>query len=218
MSDATPAGTGQFSKHRIEALIDGIFAVAMTLLVIDLKLPEHANVSDPAVLREALAELVPNLISWLISFMVLAIYWVANHRLYSHVRHADGRLVWFTMLMLAGASLLPFASAVNSRALSDVAQGVYAAVMGLMGLASLLAARHIYRHPQLCAQPMDRETYIAACVRTSGVIVIGLLTVPIAAVAPHMANFAFLLIFLLRPVSAAVARRWRRNAPVAHQA
>lgn len=109
MTDLSQDGQPQLRKHRIEALVDGIYAVAMTLLVIDLRLPEHAHLASEEALRGALVGLVPNLISWLVSFFVLAIFWIANHRLYSYVRHADQRLLWLTVLSLSGASLRPFA-------------------------------------------------------------------------------------------------------------
>jgi uncharacterized membrane protein len=107
MDHLNSGSTLQLSKHRIEALVDGIFAVAMTLLVIELRLPEHLG-SD-AQLHEALLELLPNFGSWMVSFVVLGVFWMANHRIYSHVRHVDAGLIWWTLLMLGGASLLPFA-------------------------------------------------------------------------------------------------------------
>jgi len=155
--DNSTSGSLQLSKHRIEALVDGIFAVAMTLLVIELRLPEHLN-SD-AQLHEALIELLPNFGSWLVSFVVLGVFWMANHRIYSHVRQVDTSLVWWTLLMLAGASLLPFASAVNGRVASQLAQAVYSAVMILTIAGSLMVCRHVHRNPQLCAHPMDSGTY-----------------------------------------------------------
>ncbi|MGO4474854.1 TMEM175 family protein [Massilia sp. 2TAF26] len=215
MDHATPGATLQLSKHRIEALVDGIFAVAMTLLVIDLRLPEHLRVTSDAQLREALVELLPNLYSWLVSFIVLGIFWVANHRVYSHVRHVDGGLVWRTILMLGGASLLPFASAVNGHFFSQLAQGVYSGVMILIACGSLLVARHIHRNPQLCAHPMDEATYVAICTRLAALGVIALLAVALAGLFPGSANCAFVLGFTLRPLGNAVARR---VAPQAEQA
>lgn len=197
----TPAGAPQLGKHRIEALVDGIFAVAMTLLVIDLRLPEHVRMTTTEQLADALAELVPNLISWLISFVVLAIFWMGNHRLYSRVRHVDGGLLWSTMLMLAGASLLPFASAVNSTAASELAQFVYSSVMIVIAVGALLVSHRLYRHPELCAHPMDRADWHGAMVRTGGLIVIAALAVPLAGWLPGFANFAYLLIFALRPMA-----------------
>jgi uncharacterized membrane protein len=202
----TVASVPQLGKHRIEALVDGIFAVAMTLLVIDLRLPEHTHITTTGQLADALTELVPNLISWLISFVVLAIFWMANHRLYSHVRHVDNGLLWSTMLMLGGASLLPFASAVNSTAASELAQLVYSSVMIVIALGALLVSHRLYRHPELCAHPMDRATWRGATVRTGGLIVIAVLAVPLAGWLPGYANFAYLLIFALRPLANALGR------------
>lgn len=209
MTDTTAiAGASpQLSKHRIEALVDGIFAVAMTLLVIELKLPEHVQATSSAELLHVLGELAPTFFSWLVSFLVLAIFWVGNHRLYSYVRHVDGPLLCYTILMLAGASLLPFASAVNGRFLSQLAQSVYAAVMTLMAIGSLLVAARIYRHPELCSHPMDRATYAGICIRQGTLVVIAALTVVLAGMLPGAANFAFLLLILGRPLSKLLTRR-----------
>ena len=210
MDHSTPAGSLQLSKHRIEALVDGIFAVAMTLLVIELRLPEHLG-SD-AQLHEALVELLPNFGSWLVSFVVLGVFWMANHRIYSHVRHVATALVWWTLLMLAGASLLPFASAVNGRVASQLAQAVYSGVMILTIVGSLLVCRHVHRNPQLCAHPMDTGTYRAICARLGGLIVIALVAVALAGLFPGSANFAFMLTFALGPLGRAVQRKSGRVA------
>jgi uncharacterized membrane protein len=209
MTDTAIAASPQLSKHRIEALVDGIFAVTMTLLVIELKLPEHVQATSSAELLHVLGELAPIFGSWVISFLVLAIFWIGNHRLYSYVRHLDAPLMWYTILMLAGASLLPFASAVNGRFLSQLAQAVYATVMTVMALGSLLVAARIYRHPELCAHPMDKATYAGVCIRQGILIVIAALTVVLAGKAPGIANTAFLLLFLVRPLSTLLTRRLR---------
>lgn len=211
MTDTTviAGASPQLSKHRIEALVDGIFAVAMTLLVIELKLPEHVQATSSAELLHVLGELAPTFFSWLVSFLVLAIFWVGNHRLYSYVRHVDGALLCYTILMLAGASLLPFASAVNGRFLSQLAQSVYAVVMTLMAIGSLLVATRIYRHPELCSHPMDKATYAGVCIRQGTLVVIAGLTVVLAGVLPGAANFAFLLLILGRPLSKLLTRRLR---------
>lgn len=207
MTDSTLAAGPQLSKHRIEALVDGIFAVAMTLLVIELKLPEHVQANSSAELLHVLGELAPTFGSWVVSFLVLAIFWVGNHRLYSYVRHVDGPLLCYTILLLAGASLLPFASAVNGRFLSQLAQSVYAIVMTLMAVGSLLVATRIYRHPELCAHPLDKATYAGVCIRQGSLIAIAAGTVALAGLLPGAANFAFLLLMLGRPLSKLLTRR-----------
>jgi uncharacterized membrane protein len=210
MDHSTSGSTLQLSKHRIEALVDGIFAVAMTLLVIELRLPEHLG-SD-AQLHEALFELLPNFGSWLVSFVVLGVFWMANHRIYSHVRHVDTPLVWWTLLMLGGASLLPFASAVNGRVASQLAQAVYSGVMILTTIGSLMVCRHVHRNPQLCGHPMEAGTFHAICARLGGLIVIALVAVALAGLFPGSANFAFLLSFALGPLGRAVQRKSSRVA------
>jgi uncharacterized membrane protein len=209
MHDASPDQQPQaLSKHRVEALVDGIFAVAMTLLVIDLRLPEHAHLSGEAALQQALVGLLPNLVSWLISFFVLAIFWVAHHRLFSVVRHVDQTLLWLTIVVLAGASLLPFASAVNSQYLSLTGQAIYSGVMILIAVALLLMARHIHRHRALCAHPLSVGAYRATLVRSSGVIFIAVLAIALATVKPGVANLVFLLMMGLRALGARVERRY----------
>ena len=209
MIDTVAAAGPQLSKHRIEALVDGIFAVTMTLLVIELKLPEHVQATSSAELLHVLGELAPTFGSWVISFLVLAIFWVGNHRLYSYVRHVDGPLLGYTILLLAGASLLPFASAVNGRFLSQLAQAVYAIVMTLMAVGSLLVAARIYRHPELCSHAMDKAAYIGVSIRQGILIAVAAMTVVLAGRAPGMANFAFMLLFLVRPLSNVLTRRLR---------
>lgn len=210
----TPANSTHLSKHRIEALIDGIFAVVMTLLVIDLRLPEHARALDEAGVARALLGLLPNIESWVISFIVLAIFWVANHRLYAHVREVDNKLIRFTMLMLAGASLLPFAAAVNAQSSSRIGQIVYAAVLVTMGLALLLMWRHIYRNPKLCGHPVDELTWHTACARAIAMMLISFLTIPLAYVMPGWANMAFGLMFFVRPSAEFIALRMQKPAPL----
>ena len=100
-----------FSKHRIEALTDGIFAVAMTLLVIELKVPDPATIHAPGDVAMAVARLIPTFISWTISFFVLGIFWNSQHRLFHVVRIVDGTLAWLTIGYLAFVSLMPFSSA-----------------------------------------------------------------------------------------------------------
>ena len=98
---------GYLPLNRSEALTDGIFAVAMTLLVIELKLPEHGLVHSAGDLHAALLALLPKAIAWVLSFFVLALFWIGHHRVFAHVRRADARLVVFNLLELAAVSLMP---------------------------------------------------------------------------------------------------------------
>ena len=85
-------------KSRIAALVDGIFAVAMTLLVLDLKLPEGTSLSsDPAVWRQ-LFELTGRFSTYALSFIVLGIFWIGHHSLFHFVRRVSRDMLWLNLL------------------------------------------------------------------------------------------------------------------------
>src|SRR5438045_8938069 len=99
-----------FEKNRIEALIDGIFAVALTLLVLDIKLPENVAYPTNEALWSRLVELQRHFAIYAISFIVIGIYWVAHHVQFHYVRYTDRRLIWINLLFLLLLSFLPFLS------------------------------------------------------------------------------------------------------------
>ena len=70
------------SIYRGEALTDAIYAVVMTLLVIELKLPDHTLIHGANALAQALADLLPKVLAWVISFFVLAFFWFGHHRVF----------------------------------------------------------------------------------------------------------------------------------------
>jgi uncharacterized membrane protein len=201
-----PAGV---TKHRVEALSDGIFAVAMTLLVIELKLPDHASIKTQAQLMTATAQLLPKFIAWVISFLVLAIFWVSHHRQFHYVHRIGTRLIWVNMLMLAFVSLMPFSSAmVGEYGGSFFGQAIYAANMAMLGLVSLWSSRLVHRQSRDAGTPMPDNVYRAARLRT--VCLLGLcgLDLVIAWFAPPFATMAYMLMFL----AGRVARRYENSS------
>ena len=209
---------GFLPVHRIEALTDGIFAVAMTLLVIELKLPDHDNVHTAGQLAEALAALIPKAISWVLSFFVLAVFWIGHHRVFAHVRHADAKLVALNLLELAAASLMPFSAALSGEYGSALlSQVVFSGNMALLGLAALLVLRHVHAHPGLGPVPMPLARYRGARLRIVGVILISVLAVGIGAfvTAPAVGNMAFMLMAVISPMSRRLEPIWKTKTETA---
>ncbi len=95
---------GRKGVARIEAFSDGVIAIIITIMVLELKVPADANVS-------ALFELWPVLFGYVVSYFYIAVYWVNHHRLFSHARVVTNGLLWSNMLFLFSLSLLPFATA-----------------------------------------------------------------------------------------------------------
>ncbi len=204
--DAVVSRPELLSKHRIEALTDGIYAVALTLLVLELRLPAGES-RDVAELHRGLAHLVPKVFAWLISFGVLAIFWVAHHRAFHWVRHVDGRLMRINLVSLLFASLVPFCSSlVGEWSRAFVSQAVYALVMAALGLASLWQLEHLVSHPALLASPMPAGIVRAARVRTLGLVATAGVAVLIAAWRPVLATMAFALMAVVDPLSRRLER------------
>ena len=104
------------SKNRIEALTDGIFAVVMTILVLDISVPQissHSTVGSVIAgtdLLKRLFDLWPKILSFGISFVILAIYWMAHHRQFHYIKHVDRSLIWINIVFLMATCLLPFST------------------------------------------------------------------------------------------------------------
>jgi len=95
---------------RLEAFSDGVFAVAVTLLVLDLHLPSPEPSEEQ--LWTALARLLPSFVSWAISFAFLLVVWVNHHYLFSQIKHTDRGLMWLNGALLFGVSFVPFPTSV----------------------------------------------------------------------------------------------------------
>src|SRR5215472_4776575 len=96
---------------RIEAFSDGVFAIAITLLVLDLKIPHESDVQQTPLLR-VLLEQWPAYVSFVISFAFIGIMWINHHRLFTHIRRSDNNLMILNLLLLMGVTAVPFPTAV----------------------------------------------------------------------------------------------------------
>jgi TMEM175 potassium channel family protein len=187
------------SKHRVEGLTDGIYAVAMTLLVLELKLPDTAQLSTEEDLQRMLLQLLPKAIAWIISFFILAIFWLSHQRAFHFVRRVDTKLLWINVLALMFASLLPFSSAlVGEHSFLFTAQVVYAMHMAALALMGIWQLRHLRAHPELCeANGFPANVARGARFRCWSLVAVAALAVAIASFAPRLATMAFLLMILL---------------------
>jgi uncharacterized membrane protein len=125
----------ELGRNRIEALTDGVFAVAMTLLVLDIKVPEFQQSLTAAELAAKLFALWPKFLSYTISFVILGVYWVGHHVQLSFIRRADRPLLWINIFFLLWVALVPFSTALLSEyPKTQLAIGVYGANLIAIGL------------------------------------------------------------------------------------
>jgi len=103
------------SVERLAALSDGLFAVAMTLLVLDLKVPMAQGIESDQALLGALWQLAPRLVVYLMSFLTLGIFWVGQQAQLSHFARSDRHLTWIHLVFLFAVSLMPFSTSLMAE-------------------------------------------------------------------------------------------------------
>jgi len=127
-----------YGQARLKAFSDGVFAIVITLLVLELKVPRLADSdrnSAPALLW-ALASILPKLMSYATSFIIVGIYWVAQVNMFRYVKRVDRTFMWINILYLMAVSLIAFTAALigsypDNRA-ADVIYGLNLMAVGLV--------------------------------------------------------------------------------------
>ena len=95
--------------ERLSALSDGVFSIAMTLIVLDIRIPDGVAVHSEADLCAVLVNLAPRLIMYLMSFMTLGIFWVGQQTQIHQFERSDRDLTWIHLVFLAWVALMPLA-------------------------------------------------------------------------------------------------------------
>jgi uncharacterized membrane protein len=116
-------------------LSDGVYAIALTLLAVELVLPEAAADLHDYALLDSLLDFWPKVLAFLTSFTVIANFWVGHNVLFQHIRRFDGGLMWLALLQLLCVAFIPFPTSVIGGHIGDpVAQQFYFATLLLTGL------------------------------------------------------------------------------------
>lgn len=142
---------------RIEAFSDGIFAIAATLLVLDLKVP-HDAAGGPGLLR-ALATQWPSYVAFATSFAFIGIMWINHHRLFTLIRRSDNLLLVFNGLLLLGVTFVPFPTALLAEYIprdgGQVAAAVYSGTYTVLAIFFNLLWHHASRENRLLDRNAD---------------------------------------------------------------
>lgn len=136
------------SLERLAALSDGIFAVAMTLLVLDLHVPVKEAIQNGGghYLLRALIGLLPNLLTYFMSFLTLGIFWVGQQTQFNHFAHSDRNLAWIHLAYLLVVSLTPFSTALLAAYItSRTALVVYWFNIFLLGVVLFASIQYAWR-------------------------------------------------------------------------
>jgi uncharacterized membrane protein len=187
-----PREEHEIEFSRIVAFSDGVFAIAITLLVLNLKIAE--DLKSASEVTHALKGQRENLLAFAISFAVIGRFWLVHHRFFGEVKAFDGGLLALNLFYLAWIVLIPFSSQVLGEYGGQTASVVlYSANLCAVILTSLWMAADARRAGLTETDDLThRETWI----RSTFIAGVFLLSIPLAFVVPHLAPYFWLLLFL----------------------
>lgn len=199
-----------FEPGRLLAFSDGVFGVAITLLVIDLHLSPIRTDGDDAALLQALSDLGPKLFVFAFTFLVVGMSWLGHHRKFSYIEKVDGRLLWLNLLYLMALCLVPFGSSVIAEhGRSRYAFALYAGVMALTDILSAGLSAYGIRKPFVArgSEPGLRRSMTLPPLLAGAIFVMG------AAIAlSGLMRLAHWILIIVVPVMAFSGSRTRRLA------
>lgn len=193
--------------ERMAFFSDAVFAIAMTLLVVEVKLP-HVERFDDGALAAALLGIIPSYIGFLVSFLVLARFWVSHHVVLGELRATNTKLLWANLLLLLAVAFMPFPTAVVAEyAQLRVGVGFYSAWLVLLGLLNQRIIRIGIADPALRGEEVPADA-LKPLLRASWIpVVIGSLSFAAGMVSP-LAALGVLAIG--SPIISYLLRRERR--------
>lgn len=162
MRENRRAPSAPIGKHRLECLFDGIYAIAMTLLVLDLKVPDLADPHSSAQLGAALLGNYATLGSYLFSFFILGNFWYKHNQYFHHFQFITRRMVNLQFILLATAGFFPFCSALTGRyGQNSLSWAIYFGCILVHATAGLLSWQTAWK-----AEAMTPETTVEEYKRT----------------------------------------------------
>jgi uncharacterized membrane protein len=149
---------GILGTERVLAFSDGVFAIVITLLVLEIKVPEIPAASVAAELPHALAEMLPTIVSHIISFVLLGIYWVGHHAMFTLIKRYDRTLLWLNIVFLMCVASMPFPTSLLIR-YSDqqISMAIYCSILTLAGLSAVAMWWHASRQYRLIDEHLRPE-------------------------------------------------------------
>ncbi len=176
------------SKGRLEAFSDGVFAVIITIMVLEMKVPRETNLA-------ALRSVLPVFLSYVLSFIYVAIYWNNHHHLLHATERVTGGTLWANMHLLFWLSLAPFATAwLGQNFHAPVPVALYGVVLLFAGIAYSVLTRNLIRHhrkdsPLAISIGRDRKGVMS--------VVIYVIAIPLAFVWPLISCCCYVLVAIM---------------------
>jgi uncharacterized membrane protein/catechol 2,3-dioxygenase-like lactoylglutathione lyase family enzyme len=210
---AEAAGPVEISTDRLEAFSDGVFSIAITLLVLDLQ-PDH---SKP--LAQALGQLWPNYVGYVVSFLLIGVVWLNHHTMFHYIRRVDRRLLVLNLLLLLSVAFLPLPTSVLAHAIhtghgKNVAAGFYGGTLVIGGIFfnaiwyyASTGHRHLGNHISPWTARQIRNRFVMGPLLYLAATLVGLLVSAEAS----LVMYALLLVFYMFEATTGQSARWLRR-------
>ncbi|MDQ6906106.1 MAG: TMEM175 family protein [Chloroflexota bacterium] len=216
--DTSSAGSGLLSASgRVEAFSDGVLAIAITLLVLDLKVPA----GEPGTVVRHLLDQWAEYVAYLASFMYVGVIWVNHHALFARIRRVDSGVLWRNLALLLATSVFPFPTATLAYAMQHGTHGdrlaaiaLYGLVTAAMALTWLIMFSYLDRHRELVRGDVAAGFFREERRRAVLGILSPVVAIAIGVVAPAVA----LLVFVLMPIFYGLTTEgWTPRGRTAHR-
>ncbi len=156
MTNDTQSADSKQGLDRIVFFSDAVFAIAITLLALELHVPEMPIEDVAAQMPHQLVAMAPKIVSFMLSFLIIGSYWVAHHRDFQHIRRFDRRLIWINLLLLMFVAFLPFPTAMlGSYPAQQFTVTLYAGCLALMGFVRAWLWWYASRNYRLIDRELD---------------------------------------------------------------
>ncbi|MGZ7210312.1 MAG: TMEM175 family protein [Methanobacterium sp.] len=192
-----PEGSNQyFNKNRINTLVDGIFTIAMTLLVLNLVVPHFTGQINNSQLLNSLYQILPIFFSLVLSFLLLAMFWYFHHRIYNQIKIVNRTLIWINVVWLLFVILVPFsANLAGQYGYLTAANVIFD--LNLLILTSLLFLNiYVINRSGFIHEKAELDRLKQSEKNSIYFILITLLALALAFIFPQLSNLAYFLIFL----------------------
>lgn len=203
--ERTAAEQRRGDPERVKAFTDGVFAIIITILVLEIGVP--ADLPEQS-LREAVEETGPELLAWVISFLITGMYWMWHRDLFAQVRYVNRDVVWLNLLFMLPAALIPFAASVLGEYHDEpIALHLYGVVLIATALMRWVLYAYVMRRPSLLWDPpTHRGRRIGGLIAVSPIVVYGLAML-VAGASPTLSLVLYLAIPLLYFALIAILRQ-----------
>lgn len=189
------------TKNRLETLVDGIFAIAMTLLVLGLKVPQMTHERATAELSGALAGLRPHFTAFVISFLLLAVFWMAHHRQFKSIKKVDSIFIWLNILMLLLIVFVPFSTSLMGEYEEvQIAYIIFDLNLLLIGLSMLLYWWYAGKDNRLMVDDFTKAQYYYGIKRNAVLPSVSIVAIGLTFVTPQYSPLTFLAILAIMPM------------------